>query len=81
MELADGVVDGASAAVLVWTRGAWDVLPEWALGSILAAAFVGGVYALMRMREAPTWPRSGRAGAIVNLVFSLLILAFFALAL
>ena len=79
--LASAVIDAGAGAVLAWTRGAWNVVPEWLLGSILAVAFVGSVYALMRMRDVPTWPVRGRITAIVSLVISLAILAFFALAL
>lgn len=71
--LLGAVADAGTGAILVRVLGPWHVLPTWLLGALVACAFVGAMFALLRMREAATWPPKGRIPAILDLAVSVLL--------
>ncbi|WP_168582503.1 serine hydrolase domain-containing protein [Gephyromycinifex aptenodytis] len=75
LTLATGVVEGLSGLVVAWLLGPWGSLPGWVLGA-LAGAILGGVaLAALTARHSPATPATGKASAIISLVFSVVLLA------
>lgn len=74
LSLFGAVADTMTAAIVARVLGPWHVLPVWLLGSLLACALVGAVFALLRMRQAPTWPPQRRVPAVLDVAVSLLLL-------
>ncbi|GAB47343.1 serine hydrolase domain-containing protein [Mobilicoccus pelagius] len=75
VNLVAGIADAGTGAIIARVLGPWHLLPVWLLGAILACGFVGAVFALLRMREAPTLPVGHRVTAVLDTVVSFAVLA------